>query len=73
MAKVCYDNMVDDIRSEDYKSMEKVVQITGPIRRFELKLQQESVPTISLVYSGIAGILQVLEQLKVNTVVNSPG
>lgn len=65
MGKVCYDNNVEDLSSEEYRSVDLYLQVLEPIRRFEVKLQQESVPTISLVYSGICGILDMLEGLKV--------
>ncbi|KAH7702352.1 hypothetical protein AAVH_30499 [Aphelenchoides avenae] len=64
MGKVCYDNNVEDLSSEEYRSVDLYLQVLEPIRRFEVKLQQESVPTISLVYSGICGILDMLEGLK---------
>lgn len=66
IAKVCYDNNLNDIATEDYRMIENVLQITGPIRSFEKKLQQESVPTISLVYPGIHGLLDRLEELRVS-------
>lgn len=65
IGKVCYDNRIDDIRAEDYRMVETILKITGPIRRFEQKLTMESVPTISLVYSGIRGLLNMLDNLKV--------
>lgn len=65
LAKVCYDNKVQEISAEDYAKVDEVLKITGPIRNFEKKLQQESVPTISLVYPGIKGLIGVLGGLQV--------
>lgn len=65
MTRVCYDNGVEEITPEDFKLMEEVVQITGPFRAFVKKLQQESVPTISLVFSGITGLVDLLGALHV--------
>lgn len=66
LAKVCYDNKLTDITPQDYATMEAILKVTGPVRSFEKKLQQEEVPTISLVLAGTVGLIGVLEKLKVN-------
>lgn len=57
LAVVCYANSIDEITSDDYRLIEAVLEITSPFRGFTKKLQQEGVPTISLVYAGVKGLI----------------
>lgn len=65
IAKVSYDNGLDDIALDDYRMIDSVLMILEPIQNFEKKLQQECLPTISLVYGGIHAIMQLFDNLTV--------
>lgn len=67
LAKVCYDHNIDEISTEDFRRIDSLLKITDPFRGFSKKLQQESVPTISLLFAGIKGLLDTLQGLKVFT------
>lgn len=65
LARVCYENGIDEISPEDYRQIDVVLEITDPFRAFTKKLQQESCPTISLLFAGVNGLLAKLELIKV--------
>lgn len=73
LAKVCYDNGVGEISSDDFRQIDAVLEITSPFRGFTKKLQQERVPSISLLYSGIHGLLEKLEAFKVHSMLLDGG
>ncbi|KAH7721311.1 hypothetical protein AAVH_11165 [Aphelenchoides avenae] len=63
LTAVCYANGLDEISPADYRLIDAVLQLTDPFRGFTKKLQQQSVPTISLVYVGIIGLITRMEAL----------
>lgn len=66
LTAVCYANGLDEISPADYRLIDAVLQLTDPFRGFTKKLQQQSVPTISLVYVGIIGLITRMEALSVS-------
>lgn len=65
LTAVCYSNTVDEISSEDFRLIDSVLEVTEPFRAFTKKLQQESVPTLSLLFPGIQGLIVKMNQLEV--------
>ncbi|KAH7701956.1 hypothetical protein AAVH_30907 [Aphelenchoides avenae] len=61
---VCQELDYPRIKNADFALMDLVVQVVHAFRGFMLKLQQQSLPTISIVLPGVQNLIRLLELKK---------
>jgi hypothetical protein len=63
--QICLENDFPIISKNDFTMLESILAILTPFKGFTDKLQQDSNPSISLLYPGLHGLVEKLEAIEV--------